>query len=315
MTARCWAASTASSRSPPSCRTTRRWRLWWPDTRRVSTGAMGVRVGEARVPLDARGSALRTGETNVGNYVADVMRRRPPADVAMMNGGGIRGNQIVPAGPLSRKDVNALVPFLNVLVILELPGSVLLDALERSVSVYPGVRRVPPGLRPHLHLRSGAPTRPARRSGAGGGQPLDPERRYSLALNNYTAQGGDGYAMLATAKPLVFPEDGPGLAETLLQAIERAGSIAPGPRGGSRAWPLSGPMSRRALDSPNAQLVRSFTLFWYRDVAQWESACLTHRRSAVRNRPSLPRTTSREGCPDARRERPRVTRLRQHHEG
>jgi 2',3'-cyclic-nucleotide 2'-phosphodiesterase (5'-nucleotidase family) len=60
-----------------------------------------------------------------------------------------------------------------------------------------------------------------------GGQPLDPERRYSVAVNNYTAQGGDGYRMLATAKPLVFPEDGPGLAETLLEAIERAGSIAP----------------------------------------------------------------------------------------
>jgi hypothetical protein len=33
--------------------------------------------------------------------------------------------------------------------------------------------------------------------------------------------------MLATAKPLVFPEDGPGLAEALLEAVERAGSIAP----------------------------------------------------------------------------------------
>ena len=60
-----------------------------------------------------------------------------------------------------------------------------------------------------------------------GGQPLDPERRYTLATNSYTAGGGDGYAMLATAKPLVFPQDGPGLAETLIQAIERAGAIAP----------------------------------------------------------------------------------------
>src|SRR5262245_720851 len=59
------------------------------------------------------------------------------------------------------------------------------------------------------------------------GQPLDPERRYTLAANSYTAGGGDGYAMLATAKPLVFPQDGPGLAETLYEAIERAGVIAP----------------------------------------------------------------------------------------
>ncbi len=193
---------------------------------------MRVRVGETGVPLDARGSALRTGETNVGNYVTDVMRRRLSADVAIMNGGGIRGNQIMPAGTLSRKDVNALVPFLNVLVKLELPGKVLLDVLERSVGVYPGE------FGGFLQVSGLTFTfDPARPPGQRvvrvlvGGQPLDPERRYSVALNNYTAQGGDGYAMLATAKPLVFPEDGPGLAETLLEAIERAGSIAPGTEG------------------------------------------------------------------------------------
>jgi 2',3'-cyclic-nucleotide 2'-phosphodiesterase (5'-nucleotidase family) len=189
---------------------------------------MRVRVGEARVPLDARGSALRTGETNVGNYVADVMRRRLSADVAIMNGGGIRGNQIVPAGPLSRKDVNALVPFLNVLVKLEIPGTVLLDVLERSVSVYPG--EFGGFLQVSGLTFAFDPARPPGQRVARalvGGQPLDPERRYSVAVNNYIAQGGDGYRMLATAKPLVFPEDGPGLAETLLEAIERAGSIAP----------------------------------------------------------------------------------------
>jgi hypothetical protein len=37
--------------------------------------------------------------------------------------------------------------------------------------------------------------------------------------------------MLATAKPLVFPQDGPGLAETLLEAIERASVIAPDTEG------------------------------------------------------------------------------------
>ena len=190
--------------------------------------AQETRIGEVRVPLDARNAQLRTGETNVGNYITDVMRARLRADVAIMNGGGIRGNQLMPAGTLTRKDVNALVPFLNVLVMLEVPGKVLLDVLERSVGTYPreyggflqvsGISVVfdparPPGQRVVRVLV--------------GGEPVNPERRYTLATNSYLAQGGDGYAMLATAKPLVFPEDGPGLAETLLEAIERAGSIAP----------------------------------------------------------------------------------------
>lgn len=134
----------------------------------------------------------------------------------------------MPAGPLSRKDVNALLPFLNVLVKLELPGKVLLDVLERSVNAYP--REFGGFLQVSGITFTFDPARPAGRRVVRvlvGGQPLDPERRYSVAVNNYTAQGGDGYAMLATAKPLVFPEDGPGLAETLLAALEREGSIAP----------------------------------------------------------------------------------------
>jgi len=89
------------------------------------------------VPLDARNAALRTAETNAGNLITDAMRARLHADVAVMNGGGIRGNQIVPAGPLSKRDINTLLPFLNVVVMLEIPGQVLVEVLERSVGVYP----------------------------------------------------------------------------------------------------------------------------------------------------------------------------------
>ena len=181
------------------------------------------------MPLDARDAALRTGETNVGNYVTDVMRARLRADVAVMNGGGIRGNQLLPAGPLTRRDLNALLPFLNVLVMLEVPG-------KRPAGRAGAVGHAPTPRSSAGSSRSrGSPsssTRPGRPASAScgcwwAGEPLDPERRYTLATNDYTARGGDGYAMLATAKPLVFPEDGPGLAEALLEAVERAGSIAP----------------------------------------------------------------------------------------
>jgi 2',3'-cyclic-nucleotide 2'-phosphodiesterase (5'-nucleotidase family) len=190
--------------------------------------AVLVPVGTTRVPLDARNAALRTEETNVGNYVADVMRARLQADVGLMNGGGIRSNRLVPAGVLTRKDVRALLPFLNVLVKLEVTGQVLLAVLERSVGLYP--RENGGFLQVSGLTFSFDPSRPA---GARvvrvlvGGTPLDPARRYTLATNNFTARGGDGYAMLASAKPLVFPEDGPGLAETLIEAVERARTIAP----------------------------------------------------------------------------------------
>jgi 5'-nucleotidase len=194
--------------------------------------ALNVRIGETRVPLDARNTALRTGETNAGNLITDVMRARLRADVAVMNGGGIRGNQLVPAGPLSKKDINALLPFLNVVVMLEVPGKVLQDVLERSVSAYP--REFGGFLQVSGVSFTFDPTRPAGQRVVRvlvNGEPLDPERRYTLATNSYTAAGGDGYAMLATAKPLVFPQDGPGLVETLYDAITRAGVISPATEG------------------------------------------------------------------------------------
>ena len=178
--------------------------------------ALNVRIGESRVPLDARNAALRTGETNVGNLITDVMRARLHADVAVMNGGGIRGNQLLPAGPLSKKDINALLPFLNVLVMLEMPGQVLVDMLERSVGAYP--REFGGFLQVSGLTFVFDPARPAGQRivrALVNGQPLDPARHYTLAANSYTAGSGDGYAMLATAKPLVFPQDGPGLAVAL----------------------------------------------------------------------------------------------------
>ena len=133
------------------------------------SNALDVRIGETRVPLDARNAALRTGETNVGNLVTDVMRARLRADVAIMNGGGIRGNQLVPAGSLAKRDVNALLPFLNVLVMLEVPGRVLRDVLERSVGVFPReFGGFLPGLGAQLRLRPRPSGRPACRAGARG---------------------------------------------------------------------------------------------------------------------------------------------------
>ncbi len=190
--------------------------------------ALEVPIGETREPLDARAAALRTGETNLGAFVADVARARLRADVGLMNGGGIRTNRVIPAGPLTKKDVHALLPFLNVLVKLELTGATLLAALERSVAAFPGENGgflQVSGLTLAFDPGRPAGERIVRVTVAGA--PLDPARRYTLATNSYLAGGGDGYAMLRAARVLVGPQDGPGLADVLVEAIEQARVIAP----------------------------------------------------------------------------------------
>ena len=190
--------------------------------------AVDAPLGDTSEPLDARNSGLRTGESNLGNFVADVLRARLGADVGLMNGGGIRTNRLIPAGRLSRKDVQALLPFLNVMVKLEVTGATLLEVLERSVSAYPresgGFLQVS-----WLDLVFDPRRPPGERvvRVTIGGAPLDPARRYTVATNNFLARGGDGYRMLAGTRVLVGPEDGPGLTETVVEAIERAGAIAP----------------------------------------------------------------------------------------
>jgi 5'-nucleotidase len=183
-------------------------------------------VGRTEAPLDGREREVRTGETNLGDFVADVMRERLGADLALLNGGAIRGNRLLPEGPLTRRDLRQFLPFGNVLVLLEVSGAALGQALERAVSAYPtpaGFFLQVAGIRVVFD-----PSRPSGRrvlEVTVGGRPLDPERPYTVALPDYLARGGDGYAMFGAARVLIPPEHGPGLVETLLDAVERRRSI------------------------------------------------------------------------------------------
>ncbi len=79
---------------------------------------------------DWRGS--RYGESNVGNFVADVMRKAVKADFATINSGGIRKS--IKAGPLRKVDIVELLPFANTLVTFTCTGKDLLTFLELNAT-------------------------------------------------------------------------------------------------------------------------------------------------------------------------------------
>src|SRR5258706_10546435 len=68
-------------------------------------------VGRSSVELDARSAAGRNQETNVGDLIADAFRASTAADVALMNGGSLFGDEINSAGPFARKGNLANLPF------------------------------------------------------------------------------------------------------------------------------------------------------------------------------------------------------------
>lgn len=94
-------------------------------------------VGETAVPLDARFAALRTGETNLGNWCADAMRAALRAEAALLNGGTLRADAVLPPGRLTRRDMAGLIPRDHPLVLLRIRGGDLLEALENGVSQHP----------------------------------------------------------------------------------------------------------------------------------------------------------------------------------
>lgn len=194
-------------------------------------------AGATAVPLDTRNETVRVKESPVGSLIADLMREAMQADVALVNGGGIRGNAITPAGPLTRGDVLKILPFANKIVKLDVTGAMLRAALESGLSQHERTAgRFPQvsGLRYVFDPKKPAGSRLV--SATVGGRPLDPAARYSLATFEFLMGGGDGYTMLQQAKVLVAPAYGPMDSDLILERL-KAGPIAPVADGRIQAVP------------------------------------------------------------------------------
>lgn len=100
---------------------------------------LGNVIGRAERIIDARKKALRSGEAPLGNFIADSIRWKASADVALVNGGGIRGDRIYPAGDVTERLLAELLPYGDRLYILTLKGKDLKWALEVSASALVGV--------------------------------------------------------------------------------------------------------------------------------------------------------------------------------
>ena len=102
------------------------------------TRELDVPLGTTAVELDSRNATVRTREAAIGNLIADAMRTSTKADVAIMNGGGIRSGRVYPpALTITRRDVLAELPFDNRLVVLDLTGAEIKAAIENGLSQLP----------------------------------------------------------------------------------------------------------------------------------------------------------------------------------
>jgi 5'-nucleotidase/UDP-sugar diphosphatase len=152
-------------------------------------GNLSVPIGQVDGVLDGDRSRVRQQPTNLGTLIARAMMDKTGADLALLNSGGVRDS--MPAGALSYRDVLKVQPFGNTVGVVRLTGAELLDYLRAAAAMTPGSGGFPQTAGLEMQI-DGTVLREARVAGA----LIDPTRRYTLAINNFTALGGDGYPKL-----------------------------------------------------------------------------------------------------------------------
>jgi 5'-nucleotidase len=185
-------------------------------------------VGVSRVPLDAVSQHLRSSETNLGDLVADAIRADAGTDIAIINSGSIRGNRVFPAGPLTRRTLVEMHPFDNVITKLAMPGRVVLEVLNAGVSRLPAAAGMFPqvsGLTMAIDGR--APVGNRVRDVRVNGQPLDPNKTYTVAIPDFIFKGGDEYTMFAGQRVLVGPENGNLITGAIEKYVAAKREVAP----------------------------------------------------------------------------------------
>ncbi len=165
------------------------------------------------VEKDASGNPIRMirrAETNLGDFCADAYRDQSGADIAMVNGGGIRAK--IERGEITYGDLISVHPYGNALCVIEVTGRQILDALEWSAHGLPdengGFLQVSgitfeidtsidsPCLTDEYTMFAGIKGARRVKNVMVGGKPIRENGTYTLAGHNYMLlEHGDGYTM------------------------------------------------------------------------------------------------------------------------
>lgn len=189
-------------------------------------GKRQVAVGQTQVLLNAEELTIRKYETNIGNWVADQMLSaypKQPVDLALINSGSLRLNDVIPVGPVRQGHIDELLPYQTGVFVVELSGDLVQQALTHSIEDWTGSGHFlqVAGIRFKHNTQNRTVT-----DITIGDAPLDTGKTYRVALSSYIAGGGDGYPYFGEATRLAQGVD---LEELLLQRLKEAGEtgIAP----------------------------------------------------------------------------------------
>lgn len=153
---------------------------------------------------------VRSCETNLGDLCADAYLNMLGADIAFVNGGGVRAD--IAAGDITYGNIIKVHPFGNEACLILATGQQILDALELGSSGLPGElggflqvagltyevdTSIPSTVEQDANgAFTGVAGERRVKNVLVNGEPIDPAGEYKLASHNFMLKnGGDGYAM------------------------------------------------------------------------------------------------------------------------
>jgi 5'-nucleotidase len=175
--------------------------------RQMINSPIGIIVVEGREGKPLEESSVRQcrqAECLTGDIVTDALRMEAfgETQAVILNSGALRNS--LPGGTVTAGDVLATLPFQNTPVRADMPGSVLLQALEHGVSAYgegqgsflqvSGLRYVfDPGKEPGKRIVKAEIS-----DKKGAWLPIREDASYNIVTVDFLSGGGDGYAMLSS---------------------------------------------------------------------------------------------------------------------
>ncbi|MFD7663046.1 bifunctional metallophosphatase/5'-nucleotidase [Streptomyces sp. NPDC059788] len=196
------------------------------------------------ISADIPGRGMASPETPLGDLIADAQLEaakaadKGGAQLALMNPGGVRADLAHKAsgsegdGVVTYGEAFTVQPFTNMTNVVGLTGTQLLTALQQQVSganaASPKILQVSQGLTYTLDLTKSGAERVVKDSVRLNGDPIDPARTYRVAMNEFLAGGGDGFAVLKEGKDkYVGPSDLDALTAYLTAHSSATAPLAP----------------------------------------------------------------------------------------
>jgi 2',3'-cyclic-nucleotide 2'-phosphodiesterase (5'-nucleotidase family) len=161
-------------------------------------------LSSERETNDGKTLGVRNSEQALGNLVADSMRINGNADLAVINGGGLRAD--IKPGDITTRDINSILPFGNVLIIKEVTPKALKEIMEHGLQLAPNASGRFPQISGMNILYDQAHS---------AGEKVisitinntdldltDDTTIYKLATNDFMANGGDDYTAIQALRTI-----------------------------------------------------------------------------------------------------------------